>query len=291
MIPGMDWTSDRRHGLDRYSLGCACTVQGHAKEVSHANTGFEQLHTELHFQSRRQDDAFDRIAKVETDLGRVAKLTAENEGLHAAERQQKNAAIVSLTKRSEEAKEACAFLKRGLDSTSQEVHNHQERVDGLETLSVEKQEALLRRQDDLVQRVECLGTLGERQDKLMQRVECLESLQEERQQALIQRVECLEAVGDEIPQVRRLQTDVETLQAKVRERGDLASHAFRRLDTMEKIFEENTRMRQELAQMRRESERRDLEMATVQGQMGALTELVREQMSGQLGTHVRCSGA
>jgi chromosome segregation ATPase len=266
-------------------------VPGHAKEIFHANIAFEQLHTELHFQSRRQDDSFERIAKAEADLGRVAKLTAENEGLHAAERQQKNAAIVSLTKRCEEALAACASLKRGLDSTSQEVHKNQERVDCLETLSVEKQEALLRRQEDLVQRVESLEALGEKQDKLVQRVESLESLREERQQALIQRVECLEAVGGEIPQVRRLQTDVETLQAEVRERGDLSSHAFRRLDTMEHIFEENTRMRQELAQMRRESERRDLEMATLQGQMGALTELVREQMSVQLGTHVRCSGA
>lgn len=261
-------------------------MPSHAKEVSHTNIAFEQLHKELHLQSRRQDDAFERITKAEADLGRVAKLTAENEGLHAAERQQRHTAMAGLAKRSDEALAACASLQ---DALSQQgdwqalIRQHEalvQRVDCLDALGVGRQEALLRRQETLAQRVECLEVLGGK-----------------REAALTQRVECLEALGEEEPQaacaskVSQLQKEVDALQAEVRERSEQSSHAFRRLDAMEHIFDENTRMRQELVLLRRESERRDLEMAGMQGQIGALTELVREQMSGQLGAHVRCSGA
>jgi hypothetical protein len=166
-------------------------------------------------QSRRQDEMFDCVAKVEADLSRVARLAVENEGLHATERQQKHTAMASLTRRTEDALLTCESLRKG-------------------------------------------------QEHVIQKVERLEAASEER-----------ERVGQE---TRSLQREVDVLQGTVRDKLEAFGHALRRLDAMEQIFDENTKLRQEVAQLRRANERRDLEMAAVQGQIDALTKLVREQL-------------
>lgn len=185
------------------------------KDLNHAQRSFEQMQTELLLQSRRQDEVFESIAKVEADLGRVAKLAVENEGLHAAERHQKHLALQNLTRRTEDALLTCESLRKG-------------------------------------------------QEQLIQKVERLESLADEG--------------GRSTEEARLLQRDVDSLQAQLRERADSFRNAVRRLDALEQIFEENTKLRQEVAALRRANEHRDLEMAAVQGQIDALTKLVREQI-------------
>jgi len=98
----------------------------------------------------------------------------------------------------------------------------------------------------------------------------------------IQKVERLEAVrgdsGRTTEELDRLRSDVDTLQGAVRDKLDVFGQAFRRLEQTERIFDENAKLRQEVSQLRRQNERRDLEMAAVQGQIDALTKLVREQL-------------
>lgn len=190
------------------------------KDLSHAQRAFEHVQTELLLQGRRQDEVFECIAKVEADLSRVAKLTVENEGLHATERHQKHLALANLTRRTEEAVLTCETLRRG--------------------------------QDQLVQKVERLEVVAEDSERVSE-------------------------------DTRLLQREVDGLQGAVREKNDVSSHALRRLDAMEQIFEENTKLRSEVAQLRRANERRDLEMAAVQGQIDALTKLVREQLGDKDG--------
>jgi len=186
------------------------------KDPSHAQrAAFEQVQTELLLQSRRQDEVFECVAKVEADLSRVAKLTVENEGLHATERHQKHVALANLTRRTEDALLTCESLRKG--------------------------------QEHLIQKVERLEALAEDWERLAE-------------------------------ETRGVQKEVDSLQGNVREKLDAFGHALRRLDAMEQVSDENTKLRQELAQLRRAGERRDLEMAAVQGQIDALTKLVREQL-------------
>jgi len=189
------------------------------KDLSSAQRAFEHVQTELLLQSRRQDELFECVTRVEADLNRVARLAAENEGLHAAERQQKHAAMANLTRRTEDALHSCESLRKS-------------------------------------------------QENLIQKVERLEAVTEDG-----------ERTADE---ARILQREVDSLQGMVRDKLDTFGHALRRLDAMERIFDENTKLRQEVAQLRRANERRDLEMAAVQGQIDALTKLVREQLQGPL---------
>lgn len=189
------------------------------KDIGHAQRAFEHVQTELLLQSRRQDEMFECVARVEADLSRVARLAVENEGLHATERQQKHAAMANLTRRTEEALLTCEGLRKG--------------------------------QEHLIQKIERLEAVAEDRERVTQ-------------------------------ETRTLQRDVESLQGTVREKLDTFGHALRRLDAMEQIFDENTKLRQEVAQLRRANERRDLEMAAVQGQIDALTKLVREQLREQL---------
>jgi hypothetical protein len=188
------------------------------KDIPHAHKAFEHVQTELLLQSRRQDEVFENLSKLETDLSRVAKLTVEREGLHSAERHQKHVALTSLTRRTEEALVMCESLRRG-------------------------QEQLIQK----VERLEVFADEGERASAL----------------------------------VRGLQREVESLQIAVRDKNEATAHVIRRLDAMEQIFNENTQLRQEVAQMRRSNERRDLELAAMQGQIDALTKLVREQLAGE----------
>jgi len=185
------------------------------KDFAEAQRIYERCQSELLLQSRRQDEVFSSIAKVEADLSRVARLAAENEGLRATERQQKHAMLAGLTRRTEEALMTCEALR-------------------------ESQEYLVRK----VERLEGLAEDGERAAE----------------------------------EACKLQEEVDALQAAVREKLDVYGHALRRLDAVEQVQEENARLRQEVAQLRRASERRDLEMAAVQGQLDALTKLVKEQL-------------
>lgn len=187
----------------------------HSRDLGHAQRTFEQVQTELMLQSRRQDEMFECVARVEADLSRVAKLAVENEGLHATERQQKHVAMANLTRRTEDALLTCESLRKG-------------------------------------------------QEHLVQRLERIENQAEDRERR-----------GEE---TRLLQREMDMLQGTVRDKLDTFGHALRRLDAMEQIFDENTKLRQEVAQLRRANERRDLEMAAVQGQIDALTKLVREQL-------------
>eukprot|EP00929_Paragymnodinium_shiwhaense_P057207 TRINITY_DN28625_c0_g1_i3.p1 TRINITY_DN28625_c0_g1~~TRINITY_DN28625_c0_g1_i3.p1 ORF type:complete len:163 (-),score=35.41 TRINITY_DN28625_c0_g1_i3:52-540(-) len=104
------------------------------------------------------------------------------------------------------------------------------------------------------------------------------------QEQLLQRVEKLEvsAAESEVTSehVRLLQRENEQLQVQLREKATASSHALRRLDAMEHIFDENSKLRQEVAHLRRANERRDLDMAALQGQIDALTKLVRESLGG-----------
>lgn len=200
-----------RHSLPGRSLQASeSCLSGGGSERGRA----ERVHTESQ-QGRRQDQIFEVIARVEADLERIAKLAAENEGLHAAERHQKHLALANLTRRAEDALMTCESLRRG-------------------------------------------------QEHLVQRVERVEAVAEDRDRA-----------ADD---ARLLQRDVVTLRGALQERQGGFSHALRRLDAMEQTLAENARLRHEVAQLRRANERRDLEMAAVQGQVDALTKLVRERL-------------
>jgi chromosome segregation ATPase len=185
------------------------------KDLGQSQRAFEHVQTELLLQSRRQDELFETVARVEADLSRVAKLAVENEGLHAKERHQKQEALSSLSRKTEDALLMCDAVRKS-------------------------------------------------QEHLMQKVERLEAFAEDREH--------------QAEEVRILKREVDALQGTVREKLDSFGHALRRLDAMELIFDENTKLRQEVAQLRRANERRDLEMAAVQGQIDALTKLVREQL-------------
>lgn len=162
--------------------------------------------------------------------------------------------MANLAKRCEEALAVCASMR-----------SHQEDRDVL----VRKLESL----EVLMQRVWLsVGSLEKRQAALV-----------ESQAAL---VESVKAQGEEEASVQQLRKEVDALHAEVRQRANSSS-----LDAVKEVLDENARMKQELTQMRKESERRDLEVAEVQGQISALTELFREQTSGMLGTRVRYSGA
>jgi len=214
---------DHRDRMDRSTMldsggsasGAMFKVPILPKDMSQTQRAFEQVQTELLFQSRRQDEALERIGKVEGDLSRVAKLTVENEGLHATERQQKHQALQNLTRRTEDALLTCDSLRNN-------------------------------------------------QDHMVQKIERIEQQWQEGERAT--------------EEVSLLQKDVDSLQGTVREKLGDFGHALRRLEAMERIFDENTKLRQEVAQLRRQNERRDLEMAAVQGQIDALTKLVREQL-------------
>lgn len=201
--------------LDRSGDGFVKASTLPSKDIGQAQRAFEQVQMELLIQSRRQDELFDCVARVEADLSRVARLAVENEELHSTERQQKHAAMADLTRRTEDALLTCESLRKG--------------------------------QEHLIQKVERLEAAAEDRERIVQ-------------------------------ETRSLQRDMDALQGMVREKLDALGHALRRLDAMEQIFDENTKLRQEVAQLRRANERRDLEMAAVQGQIDALTKLVREQL-------------
>jgi len=188
------------------------SLASHGNRSDHLD---RHVQTEMMLQSRRQDDMFECVARVEADLSRVAKLAVENEGLHATERQQKHVAMANLTRRTEDALLTCESLRKG-------------------------------------------------QETLMRKIERLEAQAEDR-----------ERISEE---TGHLQREVGMLQGTVHDKLDTFAHTLRRLDAMEQIFDENTKLRQEVSQLRRGNERRDLEMAAVQGQIDALTKLVREQL-------------
>lgn len=75
-----------------------------------------------------------------------------------------------------------------------------------------------------------------------------------------------------------LKRDVTDLQQAMRECVANQEHSFRRLDAMQSIFEENNKLRSDVAMMKRATERRDLDAAAMQGQLDALTKMVRERM-------------
>lgn len=185
-----------------------------SKDLAPVEKAFEQVQAELRAQARRQDEACEAASRIEADLGRLAKMAVENEGLHAAERHQKHVALQSLTRRTEDALLTCESLRKG-------------------------------------------------QDHLVAKVEHLEG--------------CSGSTEQGTEDTARLRNEFDSLQTSVRETLDAVRQALRRMDAMEQIFDENTKLRQEVAQLRRASERRDLEMAAVQGQIDALTKLVREQ--------------
>lgn len=186
---------------------------------------FEHFQTEILLQSRRQDEVFEGLGKLEADLSRVAKLTAENENLHAEERHQKHVALANLTRRTEDALLTCESLRKG--------------------------------QDHLAQRLERLEQDGE------------SSRLADRSHGGAQ-----QQTAEEVRQVRQ---ELNVLQDGVRERLDAFGHALRRVESVDQLTSENAKLRQEVSQLRRANERRDLEMAAVQGQIDALTKLVREQ--------------
>lgn len=180
----------------------------------HMHQALEHMHAEIGVQGCRQDEVFECIAKLESDLSRVAKLAVENEGLHAAERNQKHLALTTLTRRTEDALLTCESLRAG--------------------------------QEHLVHKVERLEALADNTERTTE-------------------------------EMRYLHGEVGALQDGLQDKHEMFGHALRRLDAMEQVFDENTKLRQEVGQLRRANERRDLEMAAVQGQIDALTKLVREQ--------------
>lgn len=203
------------------------SLVAHRKESPQSQHALEHFQTEILLQSRRQDEVFECLAKLEADLSRVAKLTVENEGLQAEERHHKHVALANLTRRTEDALLTCESLRKG--------------------------------QDHLAQRLE----------RLEQR-----ALTDEEGRAAVD-----EAGGNPTADdLRLVQRDLAMLQDGVREKLDVLGHALRRLDSVDQLASENVKLRQEVAQLRRADERRDLEMAAVQGQIDALTKLVREQL-------------
>eukprot|EP00747_Dinoflagellata_sp_TGD_P167097 gnl/TRDRNA2_/TRDRNA2_190959_c0_seq1.p1 gnl/TRDRNA2_/TRDRNA2_190959_c0~~gnl/TRDRNA2_/TRDRNA2_190959_c0_seq1.p1 ORF type:complete len:285 (+),score=68.99 gnl/TRDRNA2_/TRDRNA2_190959_c0_seq1:138-992(+) len=104
---------------------------------------------------------------------------------------------------------------------------------------------------------------------------------------LSRKIERLELAAEEAEKTsaeyRALHRSVEDLRTTVNEKLEALQHVFRRVDAMEQVFEENTKLRLEVAQLRRANERRDLEMATVQGQLATLTRLMHERQRKELG--------
>lgn len=195
------------------------------KEAPLTQHALEHFQTEILLQSRRQDEVFECLGKLEADLSRVAKLTAENEDLHADERHQKHVALANLTRRTEDALLTCESLRKG-------------------------------------------------QDHIAQRLERLERDSESSRASTETRGAAGPQVAEELQLVRR---DLAVLQDSVQERLESFGHALRRVEPIDQLASENMKLRQEVAQLRRANERRDLEMAAVQGQIDALTKLVREQ--------------
>lgn len=202
-------SSVQQHGQDGMFV-----VPTLPKELGLVQQAFEHVQTELLYQSRRQEEVMHCVTRLETDLSTVAKLTAENEGLHAAERHQRHSAISNLTRVSEDAVLTGESLRKS-------------------------QECLLHK----VEHLEAMAKDGER-------------------------------VAEDVQVVQR---EVALWQGTVQEKLDILGHAMRRLESVEQVFDENLKLRQEVAQLRRANERRDIEMAAVQGQIDALTKLVREQ--------------
>mmetsp|Transcript_13152 Transcript_13152/g.30736 ORF Transcript_13152/g.30736 Transcript_13152/m.30736 type:complete len:138 (+) Transcript_13152:141-554(+) len=67
------------------------------------------------------DEVFECIAKVEADLGRVAKLMAENEGLHSTDRMQTNTTLVNLTRRMDDVDRVCNDMWKSQEQLQQKV--------------------------------------------------------------------------------------------------------------------------------------------------------------------------
>lgn len=224
--PWLGW-SRHDHWADRGHLGsddgsgtlrpaAASTLRESIDEQDqgHMHQALEHIHAEIGVQGCRQDEVFECITKLESDISRVAKLAVENEGLHAAERNQKHVALTTLTRRTEDALLTCESLRAG--------------------------------QEHLVHKVERLEALADNTERTTE-------------------------------EMRYLHGEVGALQDGLQDKHEMFGHALRRLDAMEQVFDENTKLRQEVGQLRRANERRDLEMAAVQGQIDALTKLVREQ--------------
>lgn len=124
-------------------------------------------------------------------------------------------------------------------------------------------------------------TLTRRTEDALVTCESLRNMQEQ----VIARWEKLEAVAQGCHRMVRetadLRQEVGQLHGTIREKLDVFSHAMRRVDALEQIFDENTKLRQEVNQLRKNNERRDLEMAGLQGQLDALTKLVRDRLPGE----------
>jgi len=76
-----------------------------------------------------------------------------------------------------------------------------------------------------------------------------------------------------------LREEVAALGGAPLERLEATCQLARRLRALEPAAEEGRRLRHEAADMRQTEERRGLELAAVQGQIDALTKLVRERLN------------
>ena len=73
-----------------------------------------------------------------------------------------------------------------------------------------------------------------------------------------------------------LRRDVQGLHLVLRERMEEHDKIIRKIDSMEELLEENAKLRTTVNLMQRTQERRDLDFAAMQGQLDALTKMVRE---------------
>lgn len=131
---------------------------------------------------------------------------------------------------------------------------------------------------DRQQRHQAIKELTRRTEDVMVTSEALRSGQEH----LNAKLERLEVVTDESHQAGQsavaLRQEVSELQMTVREKLEAFGHALRRIDAMERVYDDNVKLRAEVVSLRRTNERRDLEIAAMQGHIDALTKLVRERL-------------
>lgn len=178
-------------------------------------------------------------------------------------------------------------VQRALEQVQKELHfqnKHQDDVldrVGRAESDLSRVSELMRDNDvvqstEKQQRHQALQNLTRRTEEALLTCESLKKTQDYH----IQKFERLEARGGDraTEELDHLRNDVDALQGAVREKMDVFGQALRKLEQMERVFDENAKLRQEVSQLRRQNERRDLEMAAVQGQIDALTKLVREQL-------------
>lgn len=78
--------------------------------------------------------------------------------------------------------------------------------------------------------------------------------------------------------VQQARSEVSQVQAQTLEKLEVGSQLMQRLQRLEPKYEEHDRLRQDAEQLRHGDERRDLEVAAVQGQIDALTKLIRKAL-------------